>query len=190
MIRTVLDTFLAMTSFGQPYDIGNVIVLSYQMRQQRLRKIKSLSKAAQSGELQGQDWNPGPLEPKPMQTRKQPKAAHHPCQTKCKNWKHNTSQREEGGCCGLEQEGMCPSKHVTAGLPGTGTGNLSPKCLVCFSEPLLCLFAENPATLKRGSETLKGARDRAETQPASHPGAFLFGSEVGKFPEMEWAAGT
>lgn len=79
MIRTALDTFLAMTSFEQPYDVGNVVVLSYQMRQQRLRQ---LSKAAQSGELQGQDWNSGSLEPKPMQTRKQPKAAHHPCQTR------------------------------------------------------------------------------------------------------------
>lgn len=190
MIGTVLDTFLGITSSGQPYDVGNIIVLSYQMRQQRLRKIKSLSKAAQSGELQGQDWNPGPLEPKPMQTRKQPKAAHNLCQTECKNWKRNTLQREEGACCGLGQEGMCPSKHVTARLPGTGTGNQSPKCLVCFSEPLLCLFTENRATLKRGSETLRGARGRAETQPASHPSTFLFGSKVGKHSEMERATGT
>lgn len=116
-----------------------------------------------------------------MQTRKQPEAAHNPGQKECKNWKRNTSRREEGGCCGLGQEGMCPSKHVTAGLLGTGTGNQSPKCLVCFSEPLLCLFIENRATLKRGPETLEGSQGRAETEPASHPAALIFGSEVGKF---------
>lgn len=101
-----------------------------------------------------------------------------------------TLLREEGDCYGLGQGGMFHLKHMTAGLLGTGTGSQLLKCLVCFSESLLCLFIRKVSpNKKQAMKTLNKPRVKQKhSLLALCPGKFIFGSKVEKLSYTEQLA--